>query len=50
MGVVANPVPECGFDGKVLLKRVSETVTASKATYLKLISDNYTENAEIHHT
>jgi hypothetical protein len=49
MGVVANPVPECGFDGKVLLKRVSETVTASKATYLKLISDDYTENAEIHH-
>jgi hypothetical protein len=50
MGVVANPVPQHGFDGKVLLKQVSETVTASKVTYLKLISDDYTKNAKIHCT
>jgi hypothetical protein len=47
-GVVACPHPEYDFDGKIYLKRVSETVVAKKAVYYTNIVDEYEANGLMH--
>jgi hypothetical protein len=47
-GVVACPHPEHDFDGKIYLKRVSETVEAKKSVYFKQIVDEYEANTLLH--
>jgi hypothetical protein len=49
-GVVACPHPEYDFDGKIYLKRVSETVQAKKAVYYTNIVDQYEVNMLLHKT
>jgi hypothetical protein len=47
MGVVGAPVEDENCDGKVFMKRVSETQTASRHTYFKRIADDCIENSSI---
>lgn len=50
MGVVACPDEAHDFDGKIYMRRVSQTKTAKQSTYYSSISDHYTENKQIHDT
>jgi hypothetical protein len=47
MGVVANPIPEHNFDGKIYNKRVSEQIQAVNKSQLEQFHDNNVMNAEI---
>jgi hypothetical protein len=47
MGVVANPVPEHKFDGKIYIKRVSEQIQAVQKSHLEQFHDDNVVNAEI---
>ena len=44
MGIVAPPVETCGFDGKILIKRVSEIKNTTKISHNKKISDEFAVN------
>ena len=46
MGVVGKPVPEKGYDGKVFLKRFSETVNLKRKSYRHDFTDNRFMNQE----
>ena len=48
MGVIACPHPDRDFDGKILMKRVSELKTAQRTTHYKNIVDNFEVNRSIH--
>ncbi len=47
MGIVAKPDAKHGFDGKILLKQVTETKKASKTSYAKQFVNHFAANSEI---
>ena len=47
MGIVSKPYPEKKFDGKILLKRVSEWVETKRISHSQKISDSYHINGLI---
>jgi hypothetical protein len=47
MGIVAKPDAKHGFDGKILLKQVTETKKASKTSYAKQFINHFAANSEI---
>jgi hypothetical protein len=49
MGVVANPVPEHNFDGKIYIKHMSEQIQAVQKSHLEQFHDDNVANAKIKH-
>ena len=47
LGVVGRPIPHCGFDGKVLLERVSEDIPVTKQIAHQNLSDDDLVNSAI---
>jgi hypothetical protein len=41
MGVIAPPVPQKGFNGKIMIKRVSKEVEQQKGSFTHTFSDKY---------
>jgi hypothetical protein len=50
MGVVAAPIPEKNFDGKIYFKRVANEVTAQKAVFTEDFADEVYMNQQIRDT
>jgi hypothetical protein len=44
MGLVAPPIKEENFDGKILLKQVSKSIKTNRVSYNQQFSDNYHVN------
>ena len=47
MRVVAKPLPELGFDGRIFLERISERKVRKKTCYNQRFSDNAIINSEL---
>ena len=47
MGVVATPLPEIGFDGRIFLKRISERKAWKKTSYNQSLPENENLNSSL---